>query len=737
LTRARDVANVLTAANVLATDTETAAAISTHNSATKSVHTNLLNDTRAEHLLKTAAYYIDAIDSSASGQTIDNLGTAKDLLPTTLGSSTAADSNDPKFLDFTGTKYVYLPSVSGNYLSVPDAAALDITGDIDLRWYGALDDWTPATTNGQTLIAKRQSASQVSYQFRIQDSTGLPQFIYSTDGTNTTAVTSSAAPTIADGAPLWVRVTFDTDNGASGNDTKFYTSTDGTNWTQLGTTRTNAGTVTMFSGTSIVEIGSALAGTATAVAGKIYRAQIYNGIDGTKVLDVDTSVINNGSATSFTALTGQTVTINRSTAGKKTVAVTQPTWLFGTDDYMEVNNRYMASGTNYLYLPGVGGNSASTPDSAALDITGDLDLRVKVAALDDWTPSASTTLLAKYGASGNRSYLLSVYPASGNLVLNWTVDGTSGNELVKISTVATGITDGSTKWVRAVLDVNNGASGHDVLFYTSDDGTTWTQLGTTVTTAGTTSVYASTQLLEIGQWNTNNPARGKFFRAQVLNGIGGTVAFDANFETSITSLTQSTFTESSANAATVTINRSGSAYRSAGITAAGYLYPGATNTFAASATDFLKFGLTDSFTVVAVFRQWATTADKRVISNVGLGPGYNISQQTSNRAYFQVTDFTVFPTATVNVTAGDLVTISGVRNVITDTISSYLNTAAPVSTTDTNTKSTSNLLDTFRIGAQYNGIYADMELLAAAVFRRALTNAEISLITNYFQRRDT
>jgi hypothetical protein len=61
-----------------------------------------------------------------------------------------------------------------------------------------------------------------------------------------------------------------------------------------------------------------------------------NGIDGTKVLDIDCSQIGSGSANSFTALTGQTVTVDRSTSGRKTVAVTHPVWLLGTDDYLEV-----------------------------------------------------------------------------------------------------------------------------------------------------------------------------------------------------------------------------------------------------------------------------------------------------------------------------------------------------------------------------------------------------------------
>jgi len=61
-----------------------------------------------------ASYYIDATDASASGQTITNLGAAGSLLPTTLGSTTSADSNDPIFLAHTGTNYVYLPGVASN-----------------------------------------------------------------------------------------------------------------------------------------------------------------------------------------------------------------------------------------------------------------------------------------------------------------------------------------------------------------------------------------------------------------------------------------------------------------------------------------------------------------------------------------------------------------------------------------------------------------------------------------------
>jgi len=427
-----------------------------------------------------ASYYIDATDASASGQTVTNLGAAGSLLPTTVGSTTSADSNDPIFLAHTGTNYVYLPGASGNYISTPDAAALDITGDIDIRVQLAPDDWTP--TAALQILAKESSATTRSYRFSLL-STGGIQLIWSVDGSATLVSASTAPVSATDGAVKWVRVTLDVNNGASGNTTTFFTSDDGSSWTQLGTTIVAAGTTSIFNSTSPVEIGSRFLGVNEPFAGKIYRAQIFSDITSTnKVLDVDTSVITAGAATSFTALTGQTMTINRSSTGRKSVAVTQPTWLFGTDDYMEVNNRYMAySGSKYMYLPGIASNYASAPDSAALDITGDIDLRVKV-AMDDWTPSAINILLAKRpNGSSQQSYFFYLN-TDGTIAISWTTDGAT--VVTKGSTVVTGIADGVTKWVRATLDVDNGASGNTVTFFTSDDGSTWTQLGSTVVTAG-------------------------------------------------------------------------------------------------------------------------------------------------------------------------------------------------------------------------------------------------------------
>lgn len=207
-----------------------------------------------------------------------------------------------------------------------------------------------------------------------------------------------------------------------------------------------------------------------------------------------------------------------------------------------------------LSLPGTSGNFASALDADVLDIVGDIDLRCEV-AFDDWTPASNQEIISKSVTAGDqRSYRL--FLTSSNLLrFRTSVDGIAS--LTTNSTVATGITDGTRKWVRATLDADNGAAGFDVTFYTSDDGINWTQLGATVTTGGTTSIFNSTAGLEIGSSNggTSNLSSGKFYRAQVLNGINGTTVFDADFTKQAVSSTS--FNEGSNNAL-VTINQSGS-----------------------------------------------------------------------------------------------------------------------------------------------------------------------------------
>lgn len=266
-----------------------------------------------------------------AGQTITNLGTAGSTLNGQSGSTTGSDTNDPKFLSWPGENrgsYVYLPAVDGNFLSVPDAAAVDTLNDFELILFVAMDDWTPSAT--QTLISKSGNTTEYSYNLRLLTD-GTLSVLLSTNGTVNSTVFFSAPTGVVDGTGLWLRMTR---NGTSG-DCALYQGTDGSSWTQVGTTQTGP-TGALYNSSEPVRVGGYSSSGFSPLAGKVYRVIVKSSIGGSTVLNIDPSVMTTGAATSFTATTGQTVTINRATSGLKAVAVVSAVWLFGTDDYIEV-----------------------------------------------------------------------------------------------------------------------------------------------------------------------------------------------------------------------------------------------------------------------------------------------------------------------------------------------------------------------------------------------------------------
>lgn len=259
-----------------------------------------------------------------AGQTITNLGLGGVDLNGQSGSTSGSDSNDPLFLDWNGRNYVYLPGLGSNNMSTPAVAALNITGDIDVRAYLRLEDWTPGTICYPFLYWTSITGGYILYI----NTSGKLGFQWATGAANI-GQESTVAPTLTDGSAYWIRATLDVNNGAGGYDLKFYTSTDGISWTQVGATVTGGAT-------TVIGTQSAGAQICTNVAGDVYRIVVMNGIAGTTVLDVDTSYLTTGAAATFIAATGQTITIARAGSGRQSCAVVSPVWLFGTDDYFEV-----------------------------------------------------------------------------------------------------------------------------------------------------------------------------------------------------------------------------------------------------------------------------------------------------------------------------------------------------------------------------------------------------------------
>lgn len=392
------------------------------------------------------------------------------------------------------------------------------------------------------------------------------------------------------------------------------------------------------------------------------------------------------------------------------------------------------TGEKHAYLPGIAGNYLSTPHSAALAIPGDITVDIKV-ALDDWTPGTTQSLVGKMGSGTARSWRLDL-GVTGTLAFYTSVDGsavTSGF----LSNASVSATDGAVKWIRASLDVDNGGGNRDCKFYTSDDGVTWTQLGTTVTAGGATTLFnATTAPVEIGSifTGTIQPSTGKFYRVRIYNSYlqtsGGTPVFDANLANATEPF--ATFVESSANGATVTFNRTASGRKLAVVDRPLFLFGTDDYMEVASHADLSTIAAGDSFTVVVAFRKYGTIAatNSAIVSNravTGVGAGWSVYVALNTELLAgRVADGAVSPIAhTAGAIPSGVAQVGGLmRSVALDVVSAFRGTAS-VAGTDTTTAALTNAGPVF-IGKSTVGEFFDGELIGAAVFRRALSDAEIA-----------
>jgi hypothetical protein len=190
-----------------------------------------------------------------------------------------------------------------------------------------------------------------------------------------------------------------------------------------------------------------------------------------------------------------------------------------------------------LSLPGVNGAYASTPDTAVLDITGDIDIRLDITP-HAWVPDTHQVLATKYLSTGDQRSWGARLRDDGLLEFGWGTDGTGATVTWYQSTVAPPVASGRLA-VGFTLDVDNGAAQHVVAFYTAPNiGGPWTQLGEVVTVSGTTSIFSGTARVAIGARDGGDAAvftvdsatfAGRVHALEVRNGIEGAVATGPDF----------------------------------------------------------------------------------------------------------------------------------------------------------------------------------------------------------------
>ncbi|MFI0530323.1 hypothetical protein ACH3XX_09765 [Streptomyces scabiei] len=184
---------------------------------------------------------------------------------------------------------------------------------------------------------------------------------------------------------------------------------------------------------------------------------------------------------------------------------------------------WLPDGVHFLDLDGNPANYATTPDHAALDITGDLDLRWEGEA--NWYGPGAQFLIGKWGAAGQRSYHMRLQ--DGSLYLHLGRDGTSGpNGFWALPVLPE----------RAALRATIAGGDTIRLYWATSIAGPWVQFSDTLTLTSplTGGIFVSTAPLTLSpsQLDVTPPRQvldGKVHAAEVRSGIGGTVVASPDF----------------------------------------------------------------------------------------------------------------------------------------------------------------------------------------------------------------
>lgn len=184
-----------------------------------------------------------------------------------------------------------------------------------------------------------------------------------------------------------------------------------------------------------------------------------------------------------------------------------------------------------LILPGLQTAYVFSPSDSAFDIAGDLDIRIDVEP-DDWAGSSDPAVPFALANRETFTWRFEIFN-DGILRFRW-ADGVTGDPQLALSTVGISQID-PRRALRVTIDVDNGAGGNTVTFYTADTlAGSWTQLGATVVGASPTSFSVPTDNpVEIGRINSTfepgEPFAGILYGFELRDGIGGTAVADPDF----------------------------------------------------------------------------------------------------------------------------------------------------------------------------------------------------------------
>jgi hypothetical protein len=553
-------------------------------------------------------------------------------------------------------------------------------------------------------------------------------------------IVGSVGAALAGSGDIAVRVFINVDNGSGQRVITFYKKVGSRDlsdagWTQIGAPIVTAGVTTIAVTTTNILLG-AFDQSQGATAGKWYGVLCKEINTGT-VLNLDFSTWGNGDGMGGYPkhdANFRCVGIPSDVTGNDT---NDTKWL----DFVPGGNSAYPNKEKGWWAPGTLNNYAWVPDAAEFDIVGDLVLDADV-ALENWLTPSNSCLIGKWGVAGQRSYQL-VVNTTGFLVLNWSPDGTT--LVTATSTIPVGTINGQRMGVRASLDVSNGSSVWEVKFYTSRDYVNWSPLGASVLGAVPTSIFVSTQVVEIGSQQTGsaNYATGRFFRAEIWNALplGSNPptpnrVLRVDFESAVEPF--ATFAAMGGQVVTLSRNPNG---RKAVIVDRPMFVIGTDDYMECADHAQFDFAAANAFSVALALRGFnLTSALEQVFAAKSAGLAaqgwklYKNSAGGANNTAFNIHDGVVGSySGSKSSIDGTMLEVVGVRDTTLDKQRIFWDKVAGADGTDSTTATLANA-EAVRIG-RYSGAvtnYGEFELVGAAIWRKALTQAEVTALDTEF-----
>lgn len=175
--------------------------------------------------------------------------------------------------------------------------------------------------------------------------------------------------------------------------------------------------------------------------------------------------------------------------------------------------RRAVSANSYVIVP-TGAGSLSTPDSASLDITGDIDIAVRLKVV-----TGAVGRLVTKGYSGTYCF-----GATDTVVFS---EFNVGGGPFYPASAAHSVSNGSLTWLRLTRVASSGLVTHYKAADSVGVPSSWTSIGSTSSTTG--SLSANSSALFIGSGTGGAEAYiHNIYRVVVKNGIDGTTVADFN-----------------------------------------------------------------------------------------------------------------------------------------------------------------------------------------------------------------